>query len=254
MLTLGGVLGNAGAAVLAARGDFLPAGLVMLAASSLDLLDGALARATGRATAFGSVFDAVMDRVSEAAVLFGLLYYFSDRGGREEELLIFAAVVASFWSATPARERDRGHPAAGGAVQAGGQSGPAGHRANSRPGDSGALDPRRGGGATAIQRLALVWLRARRPEARTMVQKARKRSDEVRSGAAGAVKIDCFTQKGWASSAGAQAVRDVQADGADAASWRAGDLVTCVRLRGAGRGGEVRVERIRDRAGAEIRR
>jgi len=96
MLTLGGVLGNAGAAVLAARGDFLPAGLVMLAASSLDLLDGALARATGKATRFGSVFDAVMDRVSEAAVLFGLLYYFSNRGGRDEELLIFAAVVASF--------------------------------------------------------------------------------------------------------------------------------------------------------------
>ncbi len=82
MLTLAGVLGNAGAAVLAARGDFLPAGLVMLAASSLDLLDGALARATGKATRFGSVFDAVMDRVSEAAVLFGLLVYFSDRGGR----------------------------------------------------------------------------------------------------------------------------------------------------------------------------
>ena len=96
MLTLGGVLGNAGAAVLAARGEFLPAGLVMLTASSLDLLDGALARATGKATRFGSVFDAVMDRVSEAAVLFGLLYYFSDRGGRDEELLIFAAVVASF--------------------------------------------------------------------------------------------------------------------------------------------------------------
>jgi phosphatidylglycerophosphate synthase len=65
-------------------------------AAALDLLDGALARATARATRFGSVFDAVMDRVSEAAVLFGLLYYFSDRGGRDEELLIFAAVVASF--------------------------------------------------------------------------------------------------------------------------------------------------------------
>lgn len=96
MLTVAGVLGNAGAGVLAARGDFLPAGLVMLTASSLDMLDGALARATGKATRFGSVFDAVMDRVSEAAVLFGLLYYFSGREGRTEELLIFAAVVASF--------------------------------------------------------------------------------------------------------------------------------------------------------------
>jgi CDP-diacylglycerol--glycerol-3-phosphate 3-phosphatidyltransferase len=96
MLTLAGVIGSAGAGVLAARGDFLPAGIVMLAAGSLDMLDGALARATGKATRFGSVFDAVMDRVSEAAVLFGLLWYFSDRGGREEELLIFAAAVASF--------------------------------------------------------------------------------------------------------------------------------------------------------------
>lgn len=95
MLTAAGVLGNVGAGVLAARGDFLPAGIVVLAASSLDLFDGALARATGRVSDFGSVFDAVMDRVSEAAVLFGLLVYFSDRGGRTEELLVFAAVVAS---------------------------------------------------------------------------------------------------------------------------------------------------------------
>jgi len=94
-LTILGGLGNGGAAVLAARGDFLPAGIVVLAASSLDLLDGALARATGRATDFGSVFDAVTDRISEAAVLFGILYYFSDRGGRSEELLAFAAIVGS---------------------------------------------------------------------------------------------------------------------------------------------------------------
>ncbi|MDO8617142.1 MAG: CDP-alcohol phosphatidyltransferase family protein [Dehalococcoidia bacterium] len=95
MLTLAGVLGNAGAAVLAGYGEFLAAGVVLLAFSSLDFLDGALARATGRASDFGSVFDAVMDRISEAAVLFGLLFYFSERGGRTEELLIFAAVTGS---------------------------------------------------------------------------------------------------------------------------------------------------------------
>lgn len=95
MLTAAGVLGNIGAAALAARGDFLPAGIIVLAASSLDMFDGALARATGRVTDFGSVFDSVMDRVSEAAVLFGLLVYFSDRGGRTEELLVFIAVAAS---------------------------------------------------------------------------------------------------------------------------------------------------------------
>jgi CDP-diacylglycerol--glycerol-3-phosphate 3-phosphatidyltransferase len=36
-----------------------------------------------------------MDRLSEAVVLFGLLWYFSDLNAREEVLLIFAAVVAS---------------------------------------------------------------------------------------------------------------------------------------------------------------
>jgi CDP-diacylglycerol--glycerol-3-phosphate 3-phosphatidyltransferase len=95
MLTVAGVAGNVIAAVLAGSGEFLAAGLVVLAASSLDMLDGALARKTGQATDFGSVFDAVMDRVSEAAVLFGLLVYFSDRGDRTEELLIFVAVVGS---------------------------------------------------------------------------------------------------------------------------------------------------------------
>jgi CDP-diacylglycerol--glycerol-3-phosphate 3-phosphatidyltransferase len=95
MLTAAGALGNGVAAFLCATGEFLPAGAVMISSSSLDMLDGALARATGRATDFGSVFDAVMDRVSEAAVLFGLLVWFSDRGGRTEELLIFVAVVSS---------------------------------------------------------------------------------------------------------------------------------------------------------------
>lgn len=95
MLTLFGFAGNVGAAVLAADGRFLAAGIVMLTFSALDFLDGSLARATGRATPFGSVFDATMDRLSEAAVLFGLLWFFSDRGAREEELLIFAVVVAA---------------------------------------------------------------------------------------------------------------------------------------------------------------
>ena len=97
MLTVFGVAGNLVAAVLCGLGEFLAAGIVMLLFSSLDFLDGALARATGQATDFGAVFDAVMDRVSEAAVLFGLLVWFSDsdRDGRTEELLIFVAVVGS---------------------------------------------------------------------------------------------------------------------------------------------------------------
>lgn len=96
LLTLIGGLGNVGAAVLAGRGQFLPAGIVLLAASALDLLDGALARATGQVSRFGSILDATMDRLSEGAVLFGLLVLFSGRGEREEVLLAAAALIGSF--------------------------------------------------------------------------------------------------------------------------------------------------------------
>ncbi len=95
LLTAAGFAVNGVAAVLCASGEFSIAGVVMIGGSGLDMFDGALARATGRATDFGSVFDAVMDRLSEAAVLFGLLVWFSDRGDRTEELLIFVAVVGS---------------------------------------------------------------------------------------------------------------------------------------------------------------
>ncbi len=95
VLTVLGFLGNAGAGVLCANGEFFWAGIVLLLSSALDMFDGALARATNQATRFGSAFDATMDRLSEAAVFFGLLIWTSDRGARTEELLIFVAIVSS---------------------------------------------------------------------------------------------------------------------------------------------------------------
>lgn len=94
-LSLLGFGGNVGAGILAARGEFLLAGLVMIASSAVDLLDGALARATGRATPFGAVLDSVLDRLSEAAVLGGLVFYYTQRNDREEIALCFAALVGS---------------------------------------------------------------------------------------------------------------------------------------------------------------
>ena len=94
-VTVAGLLGSLAAATLVARGDLLAGGVVMLLAGALDLLDGALARATGRVTRFGAVLDATFDRVSEAAVLFGVLFYETNLGNREESLLAFVAAVAS---------------------------------------------------------------------------------------------------------------------------------------------------------------
>src|SRR5215208_2959809 len=90
-----GLAGNLAAAWLAVDGRWLAAGLVMLAGSGLALLDGAIARATGKATRFGAIFDAVLDRYSEAAVLFGLLLYFEDRDAIWQVGLIYVALAGS---------------------------------------------------------------------------------------------------------------------------------------------------------------
>jgi CDP-diacylglycerol--glycerol-3-phosphate 3-phosphatidyltransferase len=96
MISIAGFGGNVAAGVLAASGAFLLAGIVMLIASALDLLDGALARKTNSVSRFGAVFDSVLDRLSEAAVLGGLLYHFQDAGGHTQEtVLCFAAIVGS---------------------------------------------------------------------------------------------------------------------------------------------------------------
>ncbi len=95
MVTALGFAGALGAAVLVARGEFLVGGIVMLVAGALDLVDGALARATGRVTAFGAVFDATLDRLSEAAILGGLLFHFSQGGHRQELILVYVALVGS---------------------------------------------------------------------------------------------------------------------------------------------------------------
>ncbi len=92
-LTLAGFAGTAVAAWLIATEHLLVAGLVFLAASALDLLDGAVARATGQATPFGAVFDAVLDRAGEAAVLAGCAWYFTDRGEQVQAGVTYAALV-----------------------------------------------------------------------------------------------------------------------------------------------------------------
>ena len=95
MITVIGLAGAIGAAVLVARGQFLAGGILMVVAAGLDLFDGMVARASGQVTVFGGIFDSLFDRLSEAAVLGGLLFRLASQGKREEVMLTFAAVVGS---------------------------------------------------------------------------------------------------------------------------------------------------------------
>jgi len=77
VLTFIGLLINAVAAVLLARGRFLVAGLVIVVAGIFDMVDGRVARETQQVTRFGGFFDSVMDRYSDLVLLMGLLVYYA---------------------------------------------------------------------------------------------------------------------------------------------------------------------------------
>jgi CDP-diacylglycerol--glycerol-3-phosphate 3-phosphatidyltransferase len=70
--------------------------VVFIVGSVLDILDGALARATGQGTPFGAFIDSTTDRIGEAAVLAAIGLVFM-RDDKEWALaLTFAAVAGSF--------------------------------------------------------------------------------------------------------------------------------------------------------------
>jgi CDP-diacylglycerol--glycerol-3-phosphate 3-phosphatidyltransferase len=90
-----GLVGSLAAAWLIIEGELFWAGIIFLAASALDLVDGAVARATGTASPYGAVFDAVLDRAGEAAVLAGAAWYFGDKGNELGASLCFLALFGS---------------------------------------------------------------------------------------------------------------------------------------------------------------
>ena len=80
------------AAALVGAGFLLAGGVVFLCGSILDLMDGALARLTGRVTKFGALLDSVLDRLGEAALFLGMAIY-GLRADRGEDWLLFFIVV-----------------------------------------------------------------------------------------------------------------------------------------------------------------
>lgn len=87
---------NIVAAYVIASSHFILGGVLVLASGLFDLLDGALARLTGQATSFGAILDSTIDRISEAAVLCGLLIWYIPKEAKIEIVLIFAVLIGSF--------------------------------------------------------------------------------------------------------------------------------------------------------------
>lgn len=75
VVTAIGLILNLLVAIIIARGNLQLGGIMLLIASAFDMLDGAVARATGTVTPFGGFLDSTLDRYSEAVVYAGVLIY-----------------------------------------------------------------------------------------------------------------------------------------------------------------------------------
>jgi CDP-diacylglycerol--glycerol-3-phosphate 3-phosphatidyltransferase len=96
MLTVIGLALNAVVAAIIAFDHPRVGGVLLLFASAFDMLDGAVARATGTTSKFGGFLDSTLDRYSEAVVLGGVLIYLLNTADwKTGSLLVFASVVGS---------------------------------------------------------------------------------------------------------------------------------------------------------------
>ena len=68
------------AGIAVAAGWFATAALMLVLSGICDILDGALARQTGRTSRFGALLDSSLDRLSDAAVPLGLIVIYAPHG------------------------------------------------------------------------------------------------------------------------------------------------------------------------------
>ncbi len=94
-LTIVGSLLTASVGLMVAQGWFLAAGICLWLFSLTDTLDGALARATNRVSIFGAFLDSVCDRYAEAAVFFGLVWWYQSAANPLGVVLAYLALVGS---------------------------------------------------------------------------------------------------------------------------------------------------------------
>jgi CDP-diacylglycerol--glycerol-3-phosphate 3-phosphatidyltransferase len=108
-ITIVAFLINVGAAVLVVIGHYYWAASVFIGASLLDLVDGSLARRTGKSTPFGSFLDSTLDRMSEGVIFAAIAYRLAlDHRSVDVALVVLALLGSVTVSYTRARAESLG--------------------------------------------------------------------------------------------------------------------------------------------------
>jgi CDP-diacylglycerol--glycerol-3-phosphate 3-phosphatidyltransferase/CDP-diacylglycerol--inositol 3-phosphatidyltransferase len=106
-VTLVGTLGVcAGALVFFPQGMLLTGVLVITAFVFSDLIDGHMARTTGRVSKFGAFWDSTLDRVADGAIFIGLALYFAWE--EPSKLYLVLSLVCLLMGSVTSYARSRG--------------------------------------------------------------------------------------------------------------------------------------------------
>jgi CDP-diacylglycerol---glycerol-3-phosphate 3-phosphatidyltransferase len=91
ILTVIGVALNVGCGLLFGMGRFFSAGITLIVANLFDMLDGQVARLSGRVTRFGGFLDSSLDRLSDMVVFVGLMVFYARDTEAHSTLNVFLA-------------------------------------------------------------------------------------------------------------------------------------------------------------------
>jgi CDP-diacylglycerol--glycerol-3-phosphate 3-phosphatidyltransferase len=91
VLTVIGVGINVGCGLLFGFGLFFEAGIALIVANLFDMLDGQVARLSGRVTRFGGFLDSSLDRLSDMVVFVGLMVFYARDTEFHSTLNVFLA-------------------------------------------------------------------------------------------------------------------------------------------------------------------
>src|SRR5918993_480661 len=91
ILTVIGVAINVGSGLLFGWGQFFWAGIILIVANLFDMLDGQVARLSGRVTRFGGFLDSSLDRLSDMVVFVGLMVFYARDTEFHSTLNVFLA-------------------------------------------------------------------------------------------------------------------------------------------------------------------
>jgi CDP-diacylglycerol--glycerol-3-phosphate 3-phosphatidyltransferase/CDP-diacylglycerol--inositol 3-phosphatidyltransferase len=100
-VTFVGTVGvSAGALIFFPTGHLLVGVLVITAFVFSDIMDGYMARASGKSSTFGAFWDSTLDRIGDAAIFGGLAMYYVGPHGHNEWLAALAIYCLSMGSVT----------------------------------------------------------------------------------------------------------------------------------------------------------